>query len=697
MVADHMPDDTVSRVDADSIVIQEVVVNGNSRRDMQMRSALNSVSVGQAFISDNFEGSLMQTLSRVSGVQAMTIGSGESKPMIRGLGFNRIVVADNGIRHEGQQWGDDHGLETDQFAVERAEIVKGPSALTYGSDAIGGVIDLRTDIMPTERFGGAVRMFARSNNQSVGMSANIMGRRGRFWYKAHATAIDYADYKVTVDSIQYYSYYIKLHDRQLRNTSGRELDGSIMVGYEAGSVSSYIGLSNVNRRSGFFANAHGIEVRLSGIDYDSSRRDIDLPFHTVNHLMLTNHTEWKWSRGVLYSDLAYQDNRQRERSEPVSHGYMPTPKDDLERSFDKSTFTARMSLRMLLDSHTVRAGIGSEYQHNSRGGWGFIIPDFQQLSWGAFIYDRYAVNEGLVISAGMRYDHGRTHIESYRDWYATPSEDGTEEYMERSTEMTRRFDSFTWSVGINQSLGRWALKANVGKSFRMPIAKELGVDGINYSIFRYEKGNASLSPEEAYQVDAGVVYETPAVYVQVSPFASYFPNYIYLNPNSGFVEGLQLYNYTQSKVFRWGVEGDVTLRLMRSLELRAGGEYLHSRQLSGAKKGFTLPLSPPWKVRMDLSYTLTSRLGKPVGYVSVGWKLVVRQSEVVPPEEPTDGYSSLNASFSKSIAVGSHDVKVTLTCDNILNSRYYDHTSYYRLIGVPEPGRNLSLMAAWHF
>ena len=120
--------DSVKRMMRDGVSLKEVVVSGSSNKEIQMKSALNVVRANQKFIEENFSGSLMQTLSRLPGVQAMNVGSGESKPVIRGLGFNRVLVAENGIKHEGQQWGDDHGLEIDQYACDQAEVIKGPDA-----------------------------------------------------------------------------------------------------------------------------------------------------------------------------------------------------------------------------------------------------------------------------------------------------------------------------------------------------------------------------------------------------------------------------------------------------------------------------------------------------------------------------------------------------------------------------------------
>ena len=705
--------DSIRRMMRDGVSLREVVVSGSSNKEVQMKSALNVVRANKQFIEENFSGSLMQTLSRLPGVQAMSVGSGESKPVIRGLGFNRVLVTENGIRHEGQQWGDDHGLEIDQYAVDQAEVVKGPASLTYGSDAIGGVINLKSNIIPVKKFAGQVNLFGRTNNESIGSSVRAMGRNGKFWYKAGATWVDYADYKVPADSIEYYSYWIKLKNQRLRNTAGREMDGNFMFGYAGDRWKTSFRIADVNTKAGFFANAHGLEVRLSGIDYDSSRRDLDLPYHTVNHFMVANHTDWSWTDGMIEGNFAYQNNRQRELSEPVSHGYMPIPPNTLERSFTKQTFSANVKALQQTGRHEFQAGANIEYQHNRRGGWGFILPDFEQLTFGGFVLDKWKLNEKFYLTAGARLDHGSVKIHSYHDWYKTPVKTSTTDssmdgslqsaqrvdsvFMERSANMSRSFNSFTWSVGVNRMLGDWVLKLNVGKSFRMPIAKELGMDGVNYNLFRYEKGNATLNPEESYQVDAGIVYEKGVLSVQLTPYLNYFPNYIYLNPTPQYCEGLQLYYYTQSKVLRWGFEASVSWKILPCLRLNADGEYLYARQLSGEKKGYGLPFSTPWSARTELRYLLPTQDPAKSGFVALEWQVVGSQNRIVPPEEKTKGHQLLDVSIGKNFKFGDNRMELTLRGENLLGKRYYDHTSYYRLIGVPEPGRNFSAMVAWKF
>ena len=569
--------------------------------------------------------------------------------------------------------------------------------------------------MPLKKFAGQVNLFGRTNNESIGSSVRLTGRNGKFWYKANATWMDYADYKVPADSIEYYSYWIKLKDQRLRNTAGREMDGNLMLGYAGDRWNTSFRIADVNAKAGFFANAHGLEVRLSDIDYDSSRRDIDLPYHTVNHFWVSNHTDWNWADGMLEGNFAYQNNRQRELAEPVSHGYMPIPTNTLERSFTKQTFSANVKAMQQMGKHDLQAGGNVEYQRNCQGGWGFILPDFEQLTFGVFAMDKWNLSDKLSLTAGARIDRGSVRIHSYHDWYKTPLKASTSDspmngtvqqgtlqqgdstYMERSANLRRSYNSFTWSVGVNRMLGDWVLKLNVGKSFRIPIAKELGMDGVNYNIFRYEKGNTSLKPEVSYQVDAGIVCEKGVLSMQLTPYLNYFPNYIYLNPTPQYKEGLQLYYYTQAKVLRWGFEASVSWKILPYLKLDANGEYLYARQLSGEKKGYGLPFSTPWSARAELRYLLPTQNPAKSGFVALEWQVVGTQDIIVPPEEKTKGHQLLNASIGKKFKLGENQLEITLRGENLLGKRYYDHTSYYRLMGVPEPGRNFSAMVSWNF
>ena len=141
-----------------SLLLPDVVVTESYQQRQAKKSALAVDVVDQDFLRKHFTGNFMQAMENIPGVQAMDIGSGFSKPMIRGMGFNRIAVLENGIKQEGQQWGADHGLELDAFNIGTVNVLKGPSSLLYGSDAMGGVIDITSPPVPSvDMLSGKVR------------------------------------------------------------------------------------------------------------------------------------------------------------------------------------------------------------------------------------------------------------------------------------------------------------------------------------------------------------------------------------------------------------------------------------------------------------------------------------------------------------------------------------------------------------
>lgn len=671
-------------------------VTVSAQAEYERQNTQNVVRVGDEYIEAHFAGSLIQSLEGIPGVKAVAIGSGLSRPTIRGFGYNRMVVSENGIKHEGQQWGDDHGLEIDQFGVDAVEVVKGSATLLYGSDAIGGVLKLTTGGMPRDSLEGSVTLFGRSVNGLLGVAAYVGGKRKGFFYKANMTMGDYGDYRVPTDSILYYSYRIPLQEGRMRNTAGGECDGRLMVGWTNNKdFRTDLMVTDVYARSGFFADAYGMEVRLSQIDYDRFGRDIDLPYQQVNHFKMQSHTVWQWQSWVMEANLAWQHNRRKEFSEPVSHGYMPVPPDSLERSFDKHTLSGTLDARLPLgECHDLKVGTSIERQENRRDGWGFIIPDFKSVAWGGYAVDHWTPSDKMAVVGGVRYDVGHIDVHPYRDWYATVTGVGDTVYRQRSSEVCRTFNSITWSVGANWHSGNWILRANVGKAFRMPIAKELGADGVNYHIFRYEQGNDELNPERSYQLDCGIEYYVGNLTVNLTPYVNYFPNYIYLNPTPDYVEGLQLYHYTQAEAMRHGIEAEVKYLYAGHLSVALSGQYGRSVQLSGDKRGYTMPFAVPPSADWDIEWRYRFR-GR--GTVGLNVHAVAAQRDIVPPEKPTPGYVTLNLSASHRIEVSGGWLSIAVIVNNLLDTYYYDHTSYYRLIDVPEPGRNVSVRLKYEF
>lgn len=680
-----------------------VVLTDNLSKRTKKTSSENIEIVDKDFLRKNLGGSLMQSLERVGGISTISIGSGQSKPVIRGLSFNRVVVAESGVKHEGQQWGSDHGLEIDQYAVDNVKIIKGPLSLTYGSDAIGGVIEIEKAKAPEKNtFGGNIDVTGKTNNDLYGTSVNLFGRKESLFFDARITALDYADYKVPVDFINIYSYKAPLYKNRLRNTAGNELNLHFTGGIIKEKFSSTFYVSNLKSKSGLFANAHGLEPRNVNTElHDYSNRDIQNPSQEVNHFKVINRTKIDFDTHKLEFELGYQNNFREEFGDYISHGFMPPnyPNDlpiqqNLERGFSKNVYSANIKDSFSWNNHSLSFGVNTEHQNNNIAGWGFIIPDYTQTNIGGFVYDKLELNPRLLLHLGLRYDYGTIKTGDYFDWFASPVGD-SQEFLQRATAITRNFSSASWGIGINYNRENFFWRANIGKSFRMPIAKELASNGVNYHQFSYELGDANLDAEQSYQLDLGLSYEKNNFSADVSPFLNYFSNYIYLNPTPrydySYGAGNQIYNYTQSRVLRYGGEIKLNYDFTKNYSAEIIGEYVYSEQLSGDKKGYTLPFSPPPSVLFNFTYKGDLSKNIKNSFAGIDFKMVASQGNIVPPEEKTDGYEVINLSFGTDLFFSKQQVTLNFQVQNLLDSKNFNHTSFYRLIGVPEPGRNFVL------
>ncbi|MDO6813013.1 TonB-dependent receptor [Tenacibaculum soleae] len=682
----------------DISLLNEVTI-AHSTKKVFHKSSSNKQKIGKLFLEQNRDNSLMQTLKDIPGVSTIAIGSGQSKPTIRGLGFNRVVVVENGIKHEAQQWGADHGLEIDQYNVENIEVTKGAASLMHGSDAIAGVISLKNNLLPdVNSFSGELNLTNRSNNDLYGISLGVKQRYKHWYYKARITHEEYGDYKVPTRTITYDNYIFNLHKNYLRNTAGRNHNSSVSLGYTSDKINTITTFSNVNAKNGFFANAHGLEVRTSKINYDANNRDIDLPLHKVNHFKITNNTSFLFANNTLDIELGYQINDREEHSEPVPHGYMPKPDSTKERLFNKNTYSFNIKNNHYgFKNHKITTGLNFEYQDNDIDGWGFLIPEYTRLTVGAFLYDQIKINTNLYLDTGIRYDYGVVKTQPYYEWFTSPVTDNngniTQQQLQRSEKRNLNFKNFSASAGLSYSVKNTSYKINFGKSFRIPLANELASNGVNYHMYRYEEGNTNLQPESSYQVDGEFSLNFKNSFIQITPFANYFDNYIYLSPTSEYYETLQKYQYTQSEVFRYGGEISLEYTPIKTFTFKGSLEYVKATQLSGKKKNFTLPFSPPLTGILSLKYNLNRFFFlKDTSFFSKV-RIVSDQDNIVPPEKPTKGYTLVDIGlhtntfpFSKK-----HPLKIQGKINNIFNTKAFNHTSFYRLIEVPEPGRNFSI------
>ena len=682
-----------------SLLLPDVVVTESYQQRQAKKSALAVDLVDQDFLRKHFTGNFMQAMENIPGVQAMDIGSGFSKPMIRGMGFNRIAVLENGIKQEGQQWGADHGLELDAFNIGTVNVLKGPSSLLYGSDAMGGVIDITSPPVPSvDMLFGDVTLLGKSVNGTLGGSF-MLGIKKSFWYaQVRYSEQHFGDYRIPTDTIVYLTQKMPVYGRKLKNTAGIERNIGFFAQYQRQRYKTNYSVSNVYQKTGFFPGAHGIPD-VSRVEDDGDSRNMELPYSKVNHLKVTTLQQYAWEKLVLSGDFGFQNNHREEWSVFHTHyGSQPVPEKDLDKelAFNLNTLSASVKVRFIGSSSWEHAlGWDGQHQRNDISGYSFLLPEYYRSTTGLLWLTTYKPNNVISVSGGMRYDYGYIHISSHEDAYLADylrkqgyDEEQVEHYKWNSHAVKKKFGDYSFSLGLVWTPSeRHMVKANVGRSFRLPGANELAANGVHHGTFRHEQGDTNLKSEQGWQMDASYNLRYNGFSISVSPFVSWFSNYIFLRPTgewSVLPHAGQIYRYTGAEALFAGTEATIDIHFLRSFNYRISGEYVYTYNCD---EHIPLSFSPPFSMRN----TLTWQRKQVMLYAE--WQSIARQNRVDRNEDRTPGANLFHLGGSLNIPIrGNQAIEITLTARNIFNTRYYNHLSFYRKVEIPEPGRNFQLL-----
>jgi iron complex outermembrane recepter protein len=676
----------------DALDIDAVSVATDRNERLKRENSLPMEMADALFIEQHMGSSLMKSLESIPGVVAMEVGQGFSKPAIRGLGFNRVVVVDNGLKHEGQQWGADHGLEVDQLSVERVEVIKGPASLQHGSDAIGGVVNILPPTIPAAHtVEGSVMAIGKSVNSLMGGSAMVKTRTHNFYTTTRYTHTSFGDYRVPADSIFYNRYRLPIHNQRLKNTAGLERNASITLGVVSPWGRSAITASTVFGRAGFFPGSHGIP-QANSLTHDGSTRNIELPNQQVSHHRVSWSTVATTRSGRLGLDIGYQNNHRQEWSTFHTHYDNQEPPEenpDLELDFKLHTLSGTALYTHTLNRISLSAGVNSQYQNNAIGGYSFLLPSYTRLTLGTFALASHSISPSLVANAGIRFDYGTISINEFISPYTNQA---------KAPNFKGIYHDVTWGAGLSYTpIQALNIKINGGKSFRMPSANELGANGIHHGSFRYEVGDWRITSEYSYQLDFGAYLSLSRFGVGISPFVGYFPNFIFLSPTGSYLhpngeeiveaDAGQVYQFRQSEALRVGGEIDAWVSLTKNLKLLANGEAVFATDYT-----FPLPYTPPPLATIAVQYTLPyywKGLHK-LNFRAHG-RMAAAQQRNSRNELSTPGYSIYGVSLSGMIVLLPLPVNVTLQVQNILDRVYWNHVSFYRYIEIPEAGRNIQV------
>jgi len=720
------------QLQASSIEAGEVVITGVSKATEIKRDPVPMVAVGKNYIDEHSaSGNVIDEIANLPGISAVTTGPNISKPFIHGLGYNRVVTAEDGIRQEGQQWGDEHGIEVDQNSIDRVEIIKGPASLSYGPDAIGGVVNLiTTPPVPEGKILGSLTELYGTNNGLINSSFRLQGNENGFVWGTQISdkiAKDYQDQ----------------HDGRVYATNFDEKDARVMVGLNKSWGSTYLNASVFDDLQAIPDGSRDSLTRQFTqqiTDADTYRPIVpasELNSYAIptlhQHVQLYriyDNSTFNIGGGTLIVDLGYQFSHRREYTHP-------TEPDIPGLNLQLTTYTYDVKYDFDLGKgYETTFGLNGMYQSNTLGNsTDFPIPAYHQFDIGPFFVLKKSYGK-LDLSGGARYDtrsfSGQAaYVDTTKQYYpalytgANPAT--TPNVVQQFSALNKTFSGASGSMGATYNFSdKFLLKGNIAQGFRAPSIAELSANGADPGSQIYHVGNSDFKPETSVQGDLGAFLTLPNVNASVEVFDNTIQNYIFQeqildangNPERVNADGTpnpvgqySKFTYTQSKAridggeFYLDIHPFPWLHFENSMTLTYGTNLGNGGHEPDSLK--YLPFIPPMHTHSELRGTFAKGFDNMKNvYAFIGFDHYDAQSHFFSAygtETYTAGYNLLSAGIGGNLvnAAGKKVVELFIEGTNLGNVNYQSNMSRLKYFdnavvppgvqpGIFNMGRNIS-------
>jgi iron complex outermembrane receptor protein len=715
----------------DKRAIGEVVVTGVSRATLARENPIPIISVSTKKMEQATESNVIDVLVKnVPGLNAVKTGPNISKPFIRGLGYNRVLTLYDGIRQEGQQWGDEHGIEVDAYNIDRAEVVKGPSSLIYGSDAVAGVVGLMP-AMPTDtdrKVHGKFFTEYQGNNGLIGNGIRLTYGTSHWSYAIRGS------YRIAKN-------YTNGIDGRVYNTGFRETNGSASIkhtsdrGYSSLNFTLYDNLQaipdgsrdSLTRRftyQAFEGNADDILNRpLVNNEALSSYRMSPLIQH-IQHYRIYTKNHYQLGNGDIDAILAWQQNTRRE----FTH---PTRPNQAGLYVQLNTVNYGVNYNVPIFTHTdLSVGVNGMYQNNqSKDATDFPIPDYSSFDAGVYAFAKWKYGR-WTIGSGLRYDQRYQHGDDFYTKTDPATGFNLHAQGDNIAGANLQFPAFSKTFhGLSLSLGttyainnQLNLKANIARGYRAPSITEFASNGLDPGAHIVYLGNRNFGPEFSLQEDLGIEANTKDLAATLSVFNNDISNYIYLSQQVDAAgnaivdaQGNKTYQYQQAKAQLYGIEATFGLHpeawkgftFDNALSLTNGfnrNASFKSKKLQGEY----LPLIPPMHLVSSIGQEF--KLNGAIETINLKAEADINAAQqhylaLNNTETFTPGYTLFNLSAGTSIRyAGMHKLQLQVQVNNLFDKAYQSNLNrlkyfeYYNAspngtAGIYNMGRNICVKA----
>jgi iron complex outermembrane recepter protein len=625
-------------------------------------------------------GNLATALTSIAGVNMLQTGATIGKPVVNGMHSNRLLILNNGIRQEGQQWGSEHAPEIDPFIAQNISVVKGSEAIRYGAEAIGGVVIIEPGALPADSaIHAEVNAVGMSNGRSGTLSAQLSGNMKKvpaLSWRVQGTVKESGNYKTP--------------DYYLDNTGMRENNYSATLGYNKEHFGIDAFYSHFNTTLGIFKGSHigSTEDLMAHIangrpfDDGSFYYAIDAPKQEVvhdllkvnGHLHLNDYLHFNVQYGFQNDNRKEYDVRRGGRSSiPSLNLTLLTHTLDASLEFyDGNQWKLTLGYNGLLQGNTYDAASATRQ----------LIPDYNTIGTGVYAIGKY-IRESYQLEGGIRYDYKYLTALGYRDG---------ELYGGRHS-----FSNMSASLGIIIPASNHAeFRSNIGTAWRPPTVNELYSAGLHHGAADIEYGDSTLASEKSVKwINSLALQPLSWLHADIDAYLNYFDNYIYLNPTGSFEERLNgafpVFRTEHTNARFLGLDASVRATFLKQFEYSLKASVIRAKDLSYDKY---LPMIPAdkfvnalqWKPAPPLRYLQNSYLKLEHVFVAKQTRYNINSDFAPPP----DAYQLLNLSMGTELKLTKHLLSINFSIDNLTNTLYKDYMNRFRYY-AHDIGRNVVL------
>lgn len=630
--------------------------------------AYQSVSSKSALELANSPGSsFAEKISDLPGVTVRGNGSAPSRPIIRGLGDNEVLVLENGMRvGDIATYDPAHATPIEASGIRQIDVLRGPAAILYGPNTLGGVVNVITNVVPSV------------SDHPISGSAVVAGNSVADQYSGAVNAV----YSTTHGAIRVSAG--GLHGSDIRIPSGTYTDPGSGGTFQLDRMPQTFDHSD-EAGAGY---AYQGEFGMIGIGGKRYEMNYGIPGTPPNpDWMTTPPTTSRIAqtrdlvemRGLLNLHGSFADQVDLHVSyNDYDHSEFPTAQDssgvsDPEANhFHKQTLNAVLQLRQRqVGKLSGTLGLWTDVETLSISGDQPLGPNSTTTGLAGYAFEEYIASPRTRFQAGLRYDHNR--IQTHPDPSSTDS-------VFQTLDESRLSNAMTASLGAIQRLSTaWTLSLNAARSFRAPTVQELFANGLDAASGTYSVGTATLAPEHGTGLDASFKGTYRQVAFEFSPYLNTIDDYIFGFLRGDTIQGFPVRQFAATSARLWGFEAAMTLEPASHFALRLSSDYVNAED---TRLDVPLPFTPPLRGLVRATYQGERWSGM------IEERMAASQTRLGDGDTPTDGYAITNVGLGIRLfqARTVHDISIHV--DNVFNTVYRDNLSVVKDF-IPQPARGV--------